>query len=34
MPIQRLQEFLDGHDIKYVGISHSVVYGSGSLGTH
>src|SRR5438132_14252532 len=26
MPIQKLQEFLDGHDIKYVVISHSVAY--------
>ena len=26
MPIQKLQEFLDGHNIKYVVISHSVAY--------
>ena len=26
MPIQKLQEFLDGHDIKYVVMSHSVAY--------
>src|SRR5437879_6868380 len=26
MPIQKLQEFLDGHDIKYVVISHSQAY--------
>jgi Ala-tRNA(Pro) deacylase len=26
MPIQKLQEFLDGHEIKYVVISHSVAY--------
>jgi Ala-tRNA(Pro) deacylase len=26
MPIQKLQEYLDGHDIKYVVISHSVAY--------
>ncbi len=26
MPIQKLQECLDGHDIKYVVISHSVAY--------
>ena|ERR1700730_3472817 len=26
MPIKKLQEFLDGHHIKYVVISHSVAY--------
>ena len=26
MPIQKLKEFLDGRDIKYVVISHSVAY--------
>jgi prolyl-tRNA editing enzyme YbaK/EbsC (Cys-tRNA(Pro) deacylase) len=26
MPIQKLQEFLDDHDVKYVVISHSVAY--------
>jgi Ala-tRNA(Pro) deacylase len=26
MPIQKLKEFLDSHNIKYVVISHSVAY--------
>jgi Ala-tRNA(Pro) deacylase len=29
MPIQKLKEFLDSHDIKYVVISHLVAYAQG-----
>jgi hypothetical protein len=35
MPIQKLKEFLDSHNIKYVVISPlGRVYGSGSRGAH
>ena len=31
MPVKRLKEFLDGHDIKYVSISHSPAYSAQTI---
>ncbi len=31
MPVNRLKEFLDGHDIKYVSISHSPAYSAQTI---
>ncbi len=31
MPVKKLKEFLDGHDVKYVSISHSPAYSAQTI---